>query len=630
MCGIAGLLSTRRDGAREAVERMVEHLRHRGPDDRGVDAPGGATPPSVVLGHTRLAIIDLSPAGHGPMRSGDRRYSITFNGEIYNFKALRAELEPRQWRSHSDTEVLLEAYATWGRACVERLRGMFAFGLWDTERQELFLARDRLGIKPLYYYTADGVFAFASEVGALLASGLVPQRIDPLGLGEYLAYQSLPAPRTLIENVRMLPPGGWMVVDSEARATHGRYWDQLAHASRGAREAALDDSRRHIRELLYEAVESHQVSDVPVGAFLSGGIDSSAIVALMREAGHIPHTFSIGFTEQAYDETEHARAIAHRFGTEHTHIQLSEQDLLHQLPDALRAMDQPTGDGVNTFVISRAVRASGIKVALSGLGGDELFGGYPSFRRLSRTAALFRTWGRAPEPVRAITASTVQALGQSSVAAGKAAAMLASTGRLADLYPVTRQVLSSEQRQSLLAEAWTQSSDPYVELLEDAFDRAPHAGLMTAISYAEGRTYMHDVLLRDTDQMSMAHGLEVRVPLLDHVLVEYVMGLPEAHKRPSATPKSLLVDSLAGLLPDEIVHRPKQGFTFPFDVWMRGELRGFCEERLGTSGLGGRAMFQHYAVQDLWDAFLDRRPHASWSRVWVLVVLEEWLRRHGF
>jgi asparagine synthase (glutamine-hydrolysing) len=569
------------------------------------------------------------------MQTPDGTVSITFNGEIYNYQALRVELGARNWRSQTDTEVLLQAYATWGRACVDHLRGMFAFAIWDAERQELFLARDRLGIKPLYYYAEEGLFVFASEVRALLASSLVPRRLDPLGLGEYLAYQSLPAPRTLIQGVRALPPGAWLVVDRTGRITLRRYWDLLENAAPEANGLSPADSRRRVADLLRESVALHLVSDVPVGAFLSGGIDSSAVVGLMREVGQTPHTFSVGFSEGAYDETRHARSVATRFRTEHTEILLREQDLLEQLPDALGAMDQPTGDGVNTYVVSRAVRATGITVALSGLGGDELFAGYPSFRRLSRTAHLFRTWGRAPDPVRALAAHAVQVLGHSSVGASKAAAMLASRGHLANLYPLTRQILSPGQRQALLTRDWSRPlqrhADPYVQLLEDAYRGSPHAGILSSISYAESRTYMHDVLLRDTDQMSMAHALEVRVPLLDHRLVEYVMGLSDTHKRPHGmTNKRLLVESLSGLMPEGIVNRPKQGFTLPFDLWMRDRLRPFCEERLGPRGLAGREIFQPDAVQALWAAFLDGRRDASWSRLWVLVVLEEWLERNGF
>ncbi|MBV9132877.1 MAG: asparagine synthase (glutamine-hydrolyzing) [Chloroflexi bacterium] len=634
MCGIAGALVSTGEHAqlRSAIDCMVAHLDHRGPD-----ACASSTvrehAPSVVLGHTRLAIIDLSPAGQQPMRLPDSPHVITYNGEIYNFRELASELGDGEWQSRSDTEVVLRAYARWGRASVHRLRGMFALGIWDAERQELFLARDRLGIKPLYYYTADGLFVFASELRALLASGLVPRRLDPLGLADYLTYQSLPAPRTMIQDVRALPPGAWLVVDRLGQVREHTYWDLLQHTSGEAAHATPEANQRRTGELLRESVAMHLVSDVPLGAFLSGGIDSSLVVGLMREAGPVPHTFSVAFAEREFDETRHARAVATRFDTHHTEILLGEEDLLDQLPHAFAAMDQPTGDGVNTYVISGAVRAAGITVALSGLGGDELFGGYPSFRRLANTAQLFRAWRYAPEKVRTLTAAAVERVAGSN-RSRKTAAMLAGDGRLSSTYPITRQVLARNQLSQLLTPSWsellTDHADPYVALLEEAYATHSAQGLHSSISYAEARTYMHDVLLRDTDQMSMAHALEVRVPLLDHVLVEYVMGVPDAQKRPNGTPKPLLVNSLPGLLPDDIVHRRKQGFTLPFNLWMRQELRSYCTIQLGENGLGGRGIFQPDQLRALWSDFLERPAETPWSHLWVLVVLEEWLDRNGF
>ena len=639
MCGIAGVVDFSRVGegrlrARDVAERMVTRLRHRGPDAAGVET-AGREPPAVTLGHARLAILDLSPAGRQPMHDAASGSCITSNGEVYNFRELRQVLSTTTapWMSRTDTEVILRAYDRWGQGCLYHLDGMFAFAIWDARRQLLFAARDRLGIKPFYYYVGDGFFLFGSEVRALLASGLVAAELDPVGLSQYMTYQSVPAPRTLLQGVRALLPGSWLTVDLDGGIEEGTYWDAFGHASRPARSAEEPEGRRRVGELLQGAVASHLVSDVPLGAFLSGGIDSSAIVALMREAGHTPRTFSVVFTENSYDEARYARQIADRFQAEHTEILLTEHDLLNQLPDALGAMDQPTGDGINTYVLARAVRSRGMKVALSGLGGDELFAGYPASNRLRRVARGLRLWGHSPEAVRSLAGKGIRAVGRSSVAAMKTAALLESDGTLAVTYPVMRQVLSLRQRRTLLREPWLGLADgvpdPYVSLLQEAYAQSPWAGPVTQLSYAEGRTYMHDVLLRDTDQMSMAHGLEVRVPLLDHRLVEYVMGLPDSHKRPGTTPKRLLVESLGGLLPADIVQRPKQGFTLPFDPWMRGALRGFCEERLGADRVASRGLFHPQAVHGLWQAFLDHRPEVSWSRLWILVVLEEWLERNG-
>jgi asparagine synthase (glutamine-hydrolysing) len=647
MCGIAGVIdfSRTRDSrlhfaqegrlsGQSVVERMVARLRHRGPDACGVELIGG-DPSAVSLGHARLAILDLSPAGRQPMYAAETGNWITCNGEVYNYRDLRQVLSSSltPWTSRTDTEVVLRAYARWGKDCLDHLDGMFAFAIWDAQQKLLLLARDRLGIKPLYYYTGDGFLLFASEVRALSASGLVPPHLDPVAVWQYLTYQSIPAPRTLLQGVRALAPGSWLTVDLSGKVSEGRYWDPLQHASPAARTATEAESRRRVGALLRDAVASQLVSDVPLGAFLSGGIDSSAVVALMREAGQTPRTFSVVFPEKNYDEAQYARQISKRFHTDHAEILLTEGDLLDQLPDALSAMDQPTGDGVNTYVLARAVRSSGVKVALSGLGGDELFGGYPSSTRLGRVARSLRLWGCSPGAVRTLAGKGIRAVGRSSVAATKTAAVVESDGTIASIFPVMRQVLSVRQRRALLREPWLGladgTPDPYVNLLRGAYTRAPWSGPLTQLAYAEGRTYMHDVLLRDTDQMSMAHALEVRVPLLDHRLVEYVTGLPDSHKRPGATPKRLLVESLGSLLPEDIVQRPKQGFTLPFDPWMRGALRGFCEERLGPNRVESRGLFRAQAVQSLWQAFLAGRSDVSWSRLWILVVLEEWLERNG-
>ena len=639
MCGIAGGVFW--DGAidpqiaESAVRTMVEAIGHRGPDGWGVyAAPRHDRRPFAVLGHTRLAILDVSAAGAQPMLNPENGSAITYNGETYNFAAIRSRLQSHglTFSSKSDTEVILRGYEAWGIDVLKELRGMFAFALWDERRGRLLLARDRLGIKPLYYFRGDGFLLFASEVRALLTTGLVPRRLDVTALWQYLGCQSIPAPRTLVDGVRALEPAQWMTVDADGEVAQGEYWNMLA-AARDPLDISPDEARRQVGGLLRDAVAAHMVSDVPVGAFLSGGIDSSAVVALMREAGHVPRTFSIGFDEHAFDESAHAELVARQCRADHTHVQLTGSDLLAQLPDALAAMDQPTGDAVNTYVVSGAVRARGIKVALSGLGGDEIFGGYPSFARLARVVDLARIWGRTPSVLRALTANMVRALGRSSVQAAKTAAVLESDGSLSAMFPLTRQVLSTEQRQALIAPQIlarvADTSDPYDRLLGDAYAKAPEADVFAQISFAEARTYMHDVLLRDTDQMSMAHALEVRVPLLDHQLVDFVIRLPDRLKESNGIPKRLLVESLGPLLPDSIVNRPKQGFTLPFDPWMRGPLRSFCERRLGDNGLAGRGLMNGAAVERLWQSFLAEGKDVSWSRLWTLVVLDTWIDAHN-
>jgi asparagine synthase (glutamine-hydrolysing) len=641
VCGIAGGLFFHPrftvEVRRDLGQRLLAAIRHRGPDGEGVWGEPTAIPspanPVPLLVHSRLAIIDTSRAGAQPMGGSGVGCRITFNGEIYNFARIRPRLEAagHTFDSRTDTEVILRGYATWGPSILQELRGMFALGIWNPDARELFLARDRFGIKPLYVARGDGWFLFASEVRALLATGLVEPTLDLDGLWQYLGYQTTPAPRTLISGIEMLEPGSSLTVGPGGREQPNEYWDLAASAAPLAHGSA-EQSRQDVRRLLVDSVTSHLVSDVPVGAFLSGGIDSSAVVALMREAGATPRTFSVGFAEEEFDESAHAEHVASLVGSEHTAIRLTERDLLDMLPEALAAMDQPTGDGVNTYIVSRAVRQTGLTVALSGLGGDELFGGYPSFSRLPRAAEVGRFWGRSSEQVRGFAGRAMRLIGGTSVLATKAAAAMESDGSLAALYPLTRQLFTDEQRLSLFAPVWrsrfANAVDPYVPLLRSAFARMPGSGPVTQVSYAESRTYMHDVLLRDTDQMSMAHALEVRVPLIDHVLADYVMAVPDAFKAPGATPKPLLVESLGSALPREIVHRPKKGFTLPFEPWMRNQLRGFCESRLGGGGLAGRGLFDRDRLAGMWTSFLRGGTDVSWSRLWILVTLETWLARH--
>jgi asparagine synthase (glutamine-hydrolysing) len=641
MCGIAGAVFWHTGppaGEHDAiVSKMIDALAHRGPDGRGLVrcTPGESTDgPRATLGHTRLSIIDLSDRGRQPMTSGRRPVWVTYNGEIYNFAELRRALEAlgRAFRSDSDTEVLLQGYEQWGMGVVDRLHGMFAFAIWDGAASRLLLARDRLGIKPLYVFRTDRCLLFASEVRSLLASGLVERKLDPVALDQYLAYQSVPTPRTLVQNVQMLRPARVVMAGPKGSYDERTYWDPIVQAGTDARSATRAEATERVHDLLVESVQRHLVSDVPVGVFLSGGIDSGALVALMRQAGATPHTFTIACPGTPYDEAPEARVVASRYAAEHTEIPLDVAAMRDEIPDALAGADHPSGDGPNTFIVAHAVRRTGLKVALSGLGGDEFFGGYPSFRRLGRLAPYARLWRQSPARVRATAAAAVRTLAGTSVASGKAAALVETDGSLSQMFPILRQVFTAGDRAELLGDdvgrAARGERDPYVALLADAEARRDGLGQLALVCYAESRTYMHDVLLRDTDQMSMRHGLEVRVPLLDHQLVEYLMGLSDAVRHDGTTPKSLLVESLGDPLPDGCL-RPKRGFVLPFREWMRGPLRAYCERRLGRDGLAGRGFMRAPAVNTLWQSFLAGDRRTTWSRPWTLVALDAWLDQTG-
>jgi asparagine synthase (glutamine-hydrolysing) len=626
MCGIAGILGAAGpEGPERTIRRMTDAMAHRGPDAGGAWQGEG-----VVLGHRRLSIIDLSSAADQPFVTHDGAHVIVFNGEIYNYRELRNELEKGpdavRFRTASDTEVLLAAYRRWGADCLSRLHGMFAFAVWDVQRRELFLARDRMGIKPLYLYRHGNRLLFASELRALFASGLVPKALDPDALVDYLRYQTVHGPATMAKGVTMLQAGHWLRIsghDGEAV----RWYDPATAAA--THPDGLDAREAHaiVRERLGAAVRRRLVADVPFGAFLSGGIDSSAVVGLMAEASTAPvHTFSVVFDEEAYSEERFARIVARRFNTEHTAIRLRPSDMLRLLPDALAAMDHPSADGPNTFVVSKYTKEAGITMALSGLGGDEVFAGYPVFKR---SVALWRKrWLAAlPRPLRAAAARAIAAARPSIVTDKLGMLLGAPSFSVASTYPVSRLTFSDNELHRLLQRPELPSNQVagiMAELLADGVGgKLP---LLGQVSLGELSTYLRNVLLRDADQMTMAHALEVRVPFLDHELVEAVVGMPDAIKYPH-TPKQLLTKALGDLLPHEIVHRPKMGFVLPWEMWMRNELKTFCTDRLRS--LGRSQHFKPGALDEAWRRFLARDPRLNWSRIWALVVLGDWLERNG-
>src|SRR5690349_9614160 len=494
MCSISGIL-TLGPTTRDAVARMNRAQQHRGPDDCGIAETG-----KVILGNTRLAIIDTSNAGHQPMNDPQTGNWITYNGETYNFKALREELG-NSFTSNTDTEVVLRAYGRWGVEAFRKLRGMFALAIWDDQKQTLVLARDPLGIKPLYYYSDEQLFVFASELRALLASGLVPRKLNVAGIDSYLAPGSVEAPLTIIEGVRQLLPGHCLQVKVNGRLELHDVEFEIPKPT--TFEGTRDDAVAHLRSELEESVRLHLVSDVPLGVFLSGGIDSSALVALLsRVSDHRPKTFSVVFDEAAYTEAPFSRAVAERFNTDHSEIKLGEDRLLEILPGAIAAIDQPTMDGINTFVVASAVKSKGITVALSGLGGDELFAGYPSFRRALRFSALSP---RSKRVLRAASGVGKLAL-NGSVHRQKFWQLMNSDGGPEDVYRISRQLFSGDLRMQMTGRI---NDDPARNGHRNGLD------IVNAISRLELRGYMTNTLLRDTDAMSLAHSLEVRVPFVD-------------------------------------------------------------------------------------------------------------------
>jgi asparagine synthase (glutamine-hydrolysing) len=626
MCGIAGIVSSAAAAEQRqlAVGRMCDAMLHRGPDDSGVVNRGPAT-----LGMRRLAIIDPA-GGHQPMTSACGRYHLVFNGCIYNHGQLRSELAGAYpFQSLCDTEVLLAAFVRWGEDCLRRLRGMFAFAVWDDAEQRLFLARDAFGIKPLYYQhgSAGSQFAFASELNALLASGAVEGAIDPRAVAEYLAYFAVPAPRTIYQGISSLRPGQCALV-SDGRLEVKQWWrfpntTAAANACRSKEEFEAE-----LRARLDDTVQAHRIADVPVGAFLSGGLDSSGIVALMARAGGSRlRTFSIVFEEAAFSEAAPARLAAQALGTEHHETLLTGHQVAGDLDRLLNAFDQPTGDGINTYYVSQAARAGGVTVALSGLGGDELFGGYPSFRDLPRIARWLPLWHLLPLPLREAIA---QRIASGGVRRRKLADFLLHARNLGELCSLQRRVFSTALGQTLLRSDVREAlgaADCHHPMLAELSAELAGADAFQTISAWELRTYMADVLLRDSDVMSMAHSLELRVPFIDAPFIEWLWAQPARFKTDGSQAKSALSDALRGLLPEEIRRRQKRGFTLPFAVWMRNDLKPFLEATFETRSIERAGVLEPVPVRSFWLDFLAGTDDREWSRVWSLAILIAFINR---
>ena len=627
MCGICGIVGrTDAEEARAAVRRMMAALAHRGPDDEGLLA----APPAAV-GMRRLSIIDLV-GGHQPIANEDGTLAVVLNGEIYNFRELRRELEAKghAFRTQSDTEVVVHGYEEWGPECVQRLRGMFAFAVVELERgpspraRRIFLARDRFGIKPLYYVVVDGTFLFASETRALLASGLVNARLSRSALRSYLLFGSVCEPESLLEGIRSLPPAHTLCVEADTPSAPqpGPYWALEAQAGS---EVSRTAPATHLRGLLEDAVRLHLIADVPLGVFLSSGIDSAALAALASRERAGVHTFTVAFRERDYSEAEIARRTAANLGAEHREFVLGAEEMLKRIDEAVAALDQPSMDGINTYFVSWAARQAGLKVALSGLGGDEIFGGYSTFRSAPQVERVAEVARRLPAAVRNATAPAVALLaGGRPDAARKAAAIWREPDAFPQAYFFARALFAPEQVDALLHGEPEKSGGDWCRWLEAAAKQAAQFDAFTAVSWLESRSYLVNTLLRDTDSMSMAHSLEVRVPFLDHPLIEFMTSLPLASKR--GEPKALLIEALHDLLPAEVVDKPKQTFTLPWERWLRGALKSKVESGLAEMASPLRDALESAEVKKVWQQF--QAGKTSWSRPWSLYVLNEWAKRH--
>lgn len=643
MCGIAAIyspLAQPPDGLLCAIRRMTDAMKARGPDGEGhfLDE-------HIALGHRRLAILELSELGAQPMLSrtpsSSQRYVITFNGEIYNYLELNQMLKQHgiKVHSHSDTETILALYEVFGERCVQYLRGMFAFIIWDRIEKKLFAARDRFGQKPLLYARVGNQWVFASELKGILASNLVARTLNLAAVNDLFETGSVVQPRTMIEGVSALMPAHALTLQNGCEHIW-RYW--TPNFQPNVTLPSYQDAKAHLRQLFIETVKQHLISDVPLGVFLSGGIDSSLIVAVMRLLGQETKTYSIGFDVggSAYNETTFSKQVATRYSTLHTEVILSEPDISNDLERFVEGIDQPSHDGMNTYFVSKFARPH-VTVALSGLGSDELFGGYTLFKFAQRLLSFHHITKHLPKAIQtAVTKlnDTMPAAVRENWLWRGLVGILGAYRTPAQIYTI-RTLTPPALRQLLFAfplpKAAQTISDAQRCLLNDSQSTLPQ-DLIQALSFLELNFYMLNTLLRDTDAASMANSLEVRVPFLDHVFADYVAALPSFYKIDPATKdtgKKILIDAFSDLLPKEVIYRKKMGFVFPLAAFMRqGRFRELIHDTLSESAVRSRGLLNPVAVQKLKDAFfsssnISTQHYRLHLRLWLATLLELWMRR---
>jgi asparagine synthase (glutamine-hydrolysing) len=643
MCGISGILG---NSTHQQIESMVDAMQHRGPDDTGIFHDAG-----IALGMARLAVIDITSAGHQPMCNQDGSVWIVYNGETYNFWQERAILEEKGHclESHSDTEVVLRMYEVYGDDFLLRLRGMFALAIYDKRqgqgRERLLLARDHLGIKPLLYCHAGPRFLFASEMKALLASGLVERRVEPESLRLLLTFGSVTQPYTMLKDVRMLLPGHRLIMENGTERIE-RFWRMDAGRRGEVVELPYQELVLMVQDAIEESVRLQMLSDVPLGAFLSGGVDSSLLVALMaKNSRHRIKTFSVGFEAEgaSMDESDDAEKTARFIGTEHSKVIVTGQDVRERICHIAAALDQPSVDGVNSYFVSLAARQA-VTVAISGTGGDELFAGYPWFITMVAGEERDRC-----HPLRAILGEGVSSLARSHIfdllaarpgRSGRILERFRSSYGFVPRYSRIYNIFGSQGASVVLSSAMQRLVSLGQDMSRDidGVDELPLANPVERVSALCLRVYTQNQLLRDIDAVSMAHSLEVRVPLLDPLIADLALSLPRRAKlgklakvknpvtasyRDTGT-KRVLVDAGEGLLPPGMDRQPKRGFGMPFDAWLKGPLREVFNDALSSAAVKRRGFFDEETVSQLKEDFLAGKR--GWPQPWLLMMTELWCR----
>tara|TARA_B110001450_G_scaffold134513_1_gene126315 strand:+ start:4490 stop:6361 length:1872 start_codon:yes stop_codon:yes gene_type:complete len=617
MCGINGIYNHQSlTDVENKVKQMNSLTIHRGPDFTDVYLDS-----TVCLGHNRLAIIDLDSKSNQPFISNDDNIVLVYNGEIYNFLELKKQLSKSyKFKTESDTEIIIAAYMHWGINMVTKFNGMFSFALWDKKNEQFFLCRDRLGIKPLYYSEDQESIIFSSSLKAINQYYVTKTSINKDDFVDFLRFGTVHSPNTFLNEIKSLERASYLIASSEETKIV-EYWNFFNNSILIKKE----EPQKKIKKLLLDSVDKRMMSDVPFGVFLSGGIDSSILVAAASKVSTKNiNTFSIVFKEKSFDERKYSRMIASKYKTNHFDLELNPEDILHQIEEPFKFMDHPSVDGINTYFISKVVKNKGYKMAISGAGADELFSGYPVFKNsieLSNKKWLFSF----PPQIRKL-ASKLLYLYKPNLQSEKMGEILnLKLLELSNFYPIFRKIFSDSSIMNL-SNRNLKLENPYSQLWAEnelSFDqRGYDTSFLNKVSSLEIETYLQNVLLRDADQMGMANSLEIRVPFLDHRLVEYVLSLSDKLKYPEYS-KKLLVDSTKGWIPNEIIHRKKMGFVFPWEKWMKNELKSFCKNSIAN--LESVPFFDMNYTYSLWGSFLKNNSRVHWLQIWNLVVIGKWL-----
>lgn len=621
MCGICGFLN-KKILSSEVLEKMNDVLAHRGPDDKGIyinQISYGSDNIQVGLGNRRLSIIDLTEHGHQPMRNESGDIWIVFNGEVYNFHELKKELEGKghKFKGMSDTEVILHSYEQWGEDCLRKFNGMFAFAIWDEKKKQIFIARDRVGIKPLYYYFKDGNFAFASELKSIMQYPLFEKELSKKSLYYYLLFQYVPTPYSIFENTWKLPPGHYLVLKENKNIEIKKYWDILEER-KAIRKNSVQEYTEEFEDLLKSSIKYRLISDVPVGAFLSGGTDSSLVVALMSKLTDKVKTFTIGFDKKKYNEAPYAKKVADYLGTKQHELYVKEEDIFSLIGELPKYYDEPFADSSSlpTYLVSKLAREKGVKVVLSGDGGDELFCGYNRYIWMNRMQNFLLL----PLGIREKVAPV---LGRFPYLKLRRISQILQYKDPLQMYLGIVDMWSPEELEKLLGGNYSYKELPFSQV----YKRVNDLPLIERLQILDFHTYLPEDILTKVDRASMAVSLEVRVPLLDHRIAEFAYSLPLDLRYRRGIRKYLLKKVLYKYLPAKFFRRPKQGFGIPLDEWLRGGVKPYIDEYLNAGRIKKEGLFNSEFVEELIKKHLSGKYNYQYP-IWTLLQFQLWKEKY--